>query len=71
MAQMNEFFAKNNLELTDEIISRINDENLDAFKCEMMKTGIKLWLPSVEGFGDVGHKVLWDELKPYLKYDFI
>ena len=59
------------LELTPELEKEIIEKNLDAFKVEMTKDGLHLWLENIEGWGKDPYKIVWEDLKPYLKYHFI
>ena len=59
------------LNAPDEIISKIEGNNLDALKVEMTKNGVNLWIPEMEGWGEDPAVIQWIELKPFLKYHFI
>ena len=65
------FLGSKAVELTDELIQKIESENLDAFKVEMTKDGVKLWMPELETWGETPFEITWIELKPFLKYHFI
>ncbi len=65
------FATEKGIALPEEAVQSISDQTLDAFKVEMTKDGIKVWMPDVQGWGEQPLNMTWIELKPFLKYHFI
>lgn len=69
--QTKAYCVKKGITLSEDKITEIANTNLDAFKTEMTKSGVNLWLEDIEAWGKEPFQIPWTSLKPYLKYHFI
>ena len=53
------YLSSKSVDLSDGLNEKIENANLDAFKVEMTKDGVKLSMPELAGWGETPLEISW------------